>query len=377
MKKDWLLLATGIALIGISGFRTSGLDRYTASVIPLTKTQSIQPTLNFKNWGLYNSQADSHIHVRDAWKLSEGSRDVVVAVIDTGIDANHVDLSRNLWRDPKNPTTYGWDFTNNTSNPKDDHGHGTHVSGIIGAITNPETGVSGVAKKVSIMAVKYYSESAPGSVNLINTIKALNYAIDHNAQVINYSGGGPEFSEGEYLAMKRAESKGILVVCAAGNERQDTDKRENFYYPAAYGLSNIISVAATDIRNKLITSSNWGKSKVDVAAPGDSIYSTLPGGKHGMMTGTSQATAFVTGLAALMIAKNPSLTPSQIKTAIKGSVDKLPTLLGKVASGGRVNAYAALSQLQPKAPVVRLKPVKSLAYKSVKRKTAAEPVIIQ
>lgn len=371
MKKDWLLIATGIALISVGGLRSTGLDRYVASVIPLqARTASIQPVVHFKNWGLYNSQADSHIHVKDAWKLSEGSRDVVVAVIDTGIDANHPDLARNLWRDPKNPSQYGWDFTQNSPNPKDDHGHGTHVSGIVGAITNPDTGVSGVAKKVSIMAVKYYSDSAPGSVNLINTIKALNYAIDHGAKIINYSGGGPEFSEAEYHAMKRAEAKGILVVCAAGNEHQDTDKRENFYYPAAYGLSNIISVAATDIRNKLISSSNWGKNKVDVAAPGESIYSTLPGGKHGFMTGTSQATAFVTGLAALMLAKNPSLTPLEIKTAIKASTDKLPSLAGKVASGGRVNAYSALALMQPKAPAVRIAPVKSLAFKPARRKTA-------
>lgn len=373
MKKDWLLIATGLTLMGIGGFSNHDLSRVTASVIPLkNNTQTIQPSLQFKNWGLYNTLADSHIHVQDAWKLSQGSRDVVVAVIDTGIDANHPDLARNLWRDPKNQTTYGWDFTTNSANPRDDHGHGTHVSGIIGAVTNPLTGVSGVAQKVSIMAVKYYSESAPGSLNLINTIKALNYAIDHNARIINYSGGGPEFSESEYLAMKRAEAKGILVVCAAGNERQDTDKRENFYYPAAYGLSNIISVAATDIRNKLISSSNWGKNKVDVAAPGENIYSTLPGGRHGTMTGTSQATAFVTGMAALLLAKNPSMTPSDLKAAIKGSVDKLPALTTKVASGGRVNAYAALALTQPKAQPVRMAPVKSLAFKGAKRKTANE-----
>jgi subtilisin family serine protease len=177
--------------------------------------------------------------------------------------------------------------------PSDDHGHGTHVAGIIGAVTNLDSGVSGVAPRVLIMAVKYYSESNPGSVNLKNTIDALNYAIDRGARIINYSGGGPEYSEAEYLAIKRAESRGILVVAAAGNEHQNTDLRERLYYPQAYGLSNIISVAATDINNNLLPSSNWGKSKIDVAAPGENIYSTLPGNRYGYMTGTSQATAFV------------------------------------------------------------------------------------
>src|SRR4029077_10572959 len=125
--------------------------------------------------------------------------------------------------------------------------------------------------------------SNPGSVNLRNTVKAINYAIDHGARIINYSGGGPEFSEEEYLAIKRAESKGILFVAAAGNERQNTDLVENYYYPSAYRLSNIISVAATDIHNNLLPSSNWGKKSVDVAAPGENIYSTLPQNKFGYM----------------------------------------------------------------------------------------------
>ena len=295
-----------------------------------------------KNWGLSNIQGQSHIHAVDAWKIERGSHDVVVAVIDTGIDANHRDLSVNIWHDPKAPSEYGWNFVNDKANPTDDHGHGTHVAGIIGAIANPVTGVSGVANTVSIMAVKYYSDSNPGSVNLRNTIKAINYAVDHGAKIINYSGGGPEFSEDEYLAIKKAESKGVLFVAAAGNEHQDTDITENYYYPSAYNLTNIISVAATDINNNLLKSSNWGKTKVDVAAPGENIFSTLPGGRYGYMTGTSQATAFVTGIAALLLSKNPNLTPIQLKALIKKSVDVIPQLQGKLATGGRVNAYKAL-----------------------------------
>src|SRR5262249_16044595 len=150
----------------------------------------------------------------------EGSRDVVVAVIDTGIDSDHPALKANLWHDPKpnrvplhdgkvdTTPVFGWNFVTDTPNPKDEHGHGTHVAGIIGAVGDSSNGVAGVAPKVSIMPVKYYSDANPGSVNLKNTIRAIEYAVEHCARIINYSGGGPEFSEDEYLAIKKAEAKG-------------------------------------------------------------------------------------------------------------------------------------------------------------------------
>lgn len=341
VKTILALSLTAGSLISFGFSPPSGVDQTSGVKSALTAP-------SFKNWGLVNTEARSHINAIDAWKLEEGSRKVVVAVIDTGIDASHKDLAANIWHDPTqpekpgHPSVYGWNFVNDKANPTDEHGHGTHVAGIIGAIADPLTGVSGVAHRVSIMAVKYYSDSNPGSINLRNTVRAVNYAVDHGAQIINYSGGGPEPSEDEYLALKRAESKGILVVSAAGNEHQNTDIPENKYYPAAYRLSNMISVAATDIHNNLLASSNWGKQRVDVAAPGENIYSTLPGGRFGYMSGTSQATAFVSGLAALLLSQDPSLTPQQIKEIIMGSVDRFPQLAGKLVTGGRVNAYAAL-----------------------------------
>jgi subtilisin family serine protease len=348
LRRGALALALAVATfsLGLKPFEV--LSRQTAALIPSTKS-SLQESMPFtlRNWGLANN-FKSHIHALDAWKIEEGSRNLIVAVIDTGVDASHVALSSNMWRDPaiKDQAVYGWNFVTNQPNPADDHGHGTHVAGIIGAVAQPQAGVAGVARKVSIMAVKYYSDKNPGAVNLANTVRAINYAVDHGARIINYSGGGPEFSEEEYLAIRRAEEKGVLFVSAAGNEHQNTDKLENYYYPSAYGLSNIISVAATDMNNRLLTSSNWGKKKVDVAAPGEGIYSTLPAGRYGSMTGTSQATAFVSGVAALLLAKNPSLTPQQLKSIITSSVDKLPELAEKLATGGRINAHAALLQLE-------------------------------
>lgn len=314
---------------------------------------------SFKNWGIANARAASHIDALEAWKIEKGSKSVLVAVIDTGIDANHPDLKANVFRDKDNH--YGFDFVKNAADPVDEHGHGTHVAGIIGAIANPKTGVSGVAQTVSIEAVKYYADSNTGAVNLKNTVKAIEWAVNSGAKIINYSGGGPEFAEEEYVALKKAESKGVLIVAAAGNERSDTDMPENYYYPSAYRLTNIISVAATDINNKLIRSSNWGKSKVDVTAPGENIFSTLPNGRYGFMTGTSQATAFVSGIAALLLSRDPSLTPAKIKEIIRGSVDLYPELKEKVAAGGRVNARRALLALGVKAPAKETDVIRSIA----------------
>jgi thermitase len=331
-------------LIGSSSVLLLGIAE--PGAILTRSTAAIATT--FKNWGLMNTQAKSHINALDAWKLEEKSpsQSVIVAVIDTGIDPSHKDLAKNIWHKDGAVQNFGWNYVTGKANPMDEHGHGTHVAGIIGAVVNPKSGVGGVTQNVQIMAVKYYSDSNPGSVNLKNTISAIHYAIDNGAKIINYSGGGPEFSEEEYLAIKRAESKGILFVAAAGNEHQNTDQIENYYYPSAYRLSNIISVAATDIRNNLLPSSNWGRTQVHVAAPGENIYSTLPGDKYGYMSGTSQATAFVTGIAALLLSKNPSLTPTQIRELIMKSVDPIPGLSGKLAAGGRVNAYQALVALK-------------------------------
>lgn len=304
--------------------------------------QALNPS-SFKNWGIANAKAASHVDALGAWKIEKGSKSVIVAVIDTGLDANHPDLKANVYRNSENH--YGFDFVANRPDPKDEHGHGTHVAGIVGAVANPKVGVSGVAQSVSIMSVKYYADSNTGAVNLRNTVKAIEWAVANGAKVINYSGGGPEFAEEEYLAMKKAEAKGVLVVAAAGNERSDTDLPENYYYPSAYRLTNIISVAATDISNHLIRSSNWGKTKVDVTAPGENIFSTLPNGRYGFMTGTSQATAFVSGIAALLLAKDPTLTPAKIKEIIRSTVDVYPELKNKVAAGGRVNARKALLAL--------------------------------
>jgi thermitase len=394
---DWRELASAAPL------ELPGFDSYSFGAkkteVQIGENQSASQ--NFRNWGLINSKNLSHIDAPEAWKIEKGSREIVVAVIDTGIDPHHVDLAPNIWRKGVNPaqslaqgpssekntssnssrttdstqknplaqkpasgshqTPFGWDYVTNKANPFDDHGHGTHVAGIIGAVANPSSGVSGVAQEVSIMSVKYYAETNPGHINLSNTVKAIHYAIDNGAKIINYSGGGPEFSQAEYEAIKKAEARGILFIAAAGNESRNTDDAKNHYYPASYGLSNIITVAATDINNKLLSSSNWGKVRVDVAAPGENIYSTLPGNQYGYMSGTSQATAFVSGMAALILSQKPDLSHQEVIRIIKESVDTVPSLEDKIATGGKVNAHSALLALHAPAKSPRPEAVNPLA----------------
>lgn len=320
-------------------------------------------------WGMLSGNG---IEVSKAWSVTKNATTgncsnskVVVAIIDTGIDISHPALKNSLWTNEKEAKgkpgkdddvrgkddtikddLHGYDFARNTGDLVDSHGHGTHIAGIITGNTLVNDPFRGVCPGVKIMGLRYYNEKASGDENLRNTIKAINYAIDHGANIINYSGGGAMYSSAEFQALKRAEDKGILVVAAAGNEMADADK--NFFFPAAYDLKNIISVTAIDSRGKILPSSNWGVSKVHVAAPGNSILSTLPNNSYGFMTGTSQATAFVTGVAALMLTENAKLSVARIKSIIEESSYPSKDLVGKAKTSARLNAWSAVMLTQGK-----------------------------
>jgi thermitase len=260
------------------------------------------------------------------------SKDLVVAVIDTGIDYTHPDLQENIWVNrgetgpwkstgTKTASTcqdkscngidddgngfvddiVGWDFVNNGPLPYDTHGHGSHIAGIIAAEAANGFGSSGVCPNASIMALKYYDASGIGYNNLQNTVKAFQYAVKMGAHIINYSGGGADPALAERMAVEEAQKKGVLIVAAAGNDGHNNDYQP--YYPASYPSDNIISVASINKQNQLLPSSNFGKT-VNIAAPGLAILSSLPGGRFGTMSGTSQATAFVTGAAALIASQS-------------------------------------------------------------------------
>jgi thermitase len=309
----------------------------------------------FSSWGINPLVKHAHIHLDKSWKRFEKKQDVVVAVIDTGIEHDHPHLSDNIFVPAGNisENNFGLDFSEKTTTktPFDTHGHGTHVAGIIKSIF-PE---------VKILALKYYNPEASGQANLEATIRALKYAVDQNVDIINYSGGGPEPSEEELKILKEAEKKGILVVAAAGNEESDIDNLKNAYYPASYGLSNTITVNAYNENLKIIQSSNYGKLSIDVAAPGHRIRSSIPGGGRGYMTGTSQATAFVTGVAALLKAQFPSLSYEHIKKSIVSASDKVKNFEGKVLGAGKLNAEKSLITAERVAERIRSTFRRSLA----------------
>jgi subtilisin family serine protease len=330
-----LTLALGLGL-------TSSIQANTVTQPTVSKVASSYYSEDFLNnrfssWGIDPTQAKSSINLAASWKKFNKKREIVVAVVDTGIQFDHPFLKDNLVgakNDKASNTNYGMDFStpSPTKTPSDTHGHGTHVAGIVKSIF-PE---------VKILALKYYNPMASGQANLNSTIKALEYAVDQNVDIINYSGGGPEASAAELEILKRAEKKGILVIAAAGNEKSNIDQKQNAYYPASYGLSNIITVGAHDQELNLIAASNWGAKSVDIAAPGLRIKSAIPGSGAGYMTGTSQATAFVTGVVALVKSQYPEFNYQQVRNIIISSSLKSNTLKGKILGGGKLDAARAL-----------------------------------
>jgi len=284
------------------------------------------------------------IQAIDAWAEHRGSKNFVVAVIDTGIDYNHEDLAFNVWRNP-NPTKEdiaGFDFVHNDGLPWDDQGHGTHTSGTVGAVGGNGKGVSGVSQRVSIMGVKFLT--AEGTGTTADAIRSIDYAIEHGAKVLSNSWGGPADEENPILkeAIDRAKDKGVLFVAAAGNDGADNDGT-SASYPAAFDNDNIIAVAAVDSGDRLPWWSNYGKKTTHVAAPGARVYSTLPGNRYGKEDGTSMACPHVAGAAALIWSKNPTWDYKKVKEVLMNTVDKIPALENKTIAGGRINVLKALS----------------------------------
>ena len=307
-------------------------------------------------WGLHNTgqtggTSDADIDAPEAWDISTGSVSVVIAVVDSGVDYTHPDLDANIWVNTGETSCTdgidndgngyiddcrGWDFVNNDNNPMDDNDHGTHVSGTIAAEGNNGIGVTGVNWTAKIMPLKFLNKKGSGTT--ADAIEAILYANANGAHVINNSWGGGAFSQ----ALKDAiDASPAVVVCAAGNDGVDNDATP--HYPSSYTSVNLLSVAATDDTDILATFSNYGVTSVDLGAPGVSIYSTIPKGTYASYSGTSMASPHVSGVAGLVKALNPGFTNLDIKNSILNSVDPKSSLSGKVATGGRLNAYNALT----------------------------------
>ncbi len=293
-----------------------------------------------------------------AWQVNEGSEEIVAAVVDTGVDYSHPDLAENMWinkdeianngkDDDGNgyiDDVYGWNFAVNNNDPRSSSKspHGSHVAGLIGARGNNHVGVVGVAPKAKLMALKFMDDSGAGITS--NAVRAIDYAINKKVFLINNSWGSNRYSRTLSDAITRAANAGILFFAAAGNGNKGFGYNIDStpWYPASYPQWNVFSVAATTSGDRLTDFSNFSKNKVDVAAPGYAIYSTVSGSTYQMMSGTSMATPIVSGLAVLIKAANPDLDPAQILNLIRESSDKLPALQDKVRAGGRVDSYTAV-----------------------------------
>jgi subtilisin family serine protease len=241
----------------------------------------------------------------------------------------------------------GWNFVNNTNHPFDDNGHGTHVSGTIGAMGNDGVGVTGINWSVSIMALKFLDANGSGYDS--GAVAALNYAVAHGASISNNSWGGASYDPSLLAAIQNAQAHGDIFVAAAGNNGQNLDASPS--YPASYNLGNMVVVAATDRNDQLASWSNFGAGSVSLAAPGVEILSTTPNNTYSWYSGTSMATPHVTGVLALLKSQHPTWSYGQLLSQVLSTVDPLPGLQGKIKTGGRLDAAAALEgATSPPAP---------------------------
>lgn len=288
---------------------------------------------NLNNTGQTGGTPDADIDAVEAWDVHTGSNNITIAIIDTGVDLTHPDLAANL--------VAGYDFANNDADPSDDHGHGTHVAGIAAAVGNNGQGVAGVSWNAKIMPLK--ALWADGSGTIDNVAQAVRYAVDNGAKVINLSLGA-RFSSWPCGwstiedAFNYAVSNGAVIAAASGNDYQ-----LGVNCPGAYDQAIAVgSTTNTDTRSSF---SNYGP-RLDIAAPGSNIFSTLRGGFYGTMSGTSMATPHVAGLAALVWSFAPSLTNSQIRSIIETTADDLgPAGWDQEFGYGRINAWRALDSV--------------------------------
>jgi len=295
------------------------------------------------NTGQNGGTPDADIDAPEAWDIRTSASNIVVAVLDTGIRASHEDLAANMWTSPSDGG-HGWNaFATNTSSG-DDQGHGTLVAGVIGAVGNNGKGVAGVAWQVQLMAGKCLDGSGNGTDSTL--ISCIDYARTNGAKIINASLDSPGYSAAVSNAIVACRDAGIIFVSSAGNNGANIDVTAR--YPSCYDIDNIVSVAASTRTDDLWSSSNYGLTNVDLAAPGASMYSTFfpadnsyIGGSF--LNGTSLAAPYVAGTLALMLAKFPDETYQQIIARLLAATDPLPSLTGKCVTGGRLNVRKALS----------------------------------
>ena len=310
-----------------------------------------------KLWGLNNEgqtggKVDADIDAPEAWQVHTGRTQAqgghITAVIDTGVDYNHPDLKANMWTNAGEiagdgidndgngviDDVHGYNAFADSGDPLDGHGHGSHCAGTIAGVGNNEIGVVGVNHNANIMAVKIFSDE--GSTSAAAIIRGIQYSTKMGARITSNSWGGGGANAGIEQAFKDSPA---LHIIAAGNSGYDNDKRPN--YPSNYEGDHIIAVAATDHNDGIARFSQWGKKNVDLGAPGVDILSTVPGG-YDTYSGTSMATPHVAGAATLIASAFPDISNTDLRAAILGGTDKIPSLTGKVVTDGRLNVNNSL-----------------------------------
>ena len=290
----------------------------------------------------YSAQwALAAINAPTAWNYST-STTIIVAVIDTGFAYTNSDLAPNTWHSPTTGQV-GYNFVSNNTNPMDQNGHGSIVAGIIGGVGNNGVGVTGVDWSVKMMDLQFMDASGSGST--ANAVLAINYAVANGAKILNLSWGGTGYDPSLAAAIANAQAHGVIVVTAAGNSSANNDTTG--FYPADMPYNNVVSVAASDQNDNLASFSNYGPNSVDLAAPGVSILSTLPGNTYAYYSGTSMAAPFVSGALALIWGQHPTWNYLQVIDDVLDNVDKVSSLTGKVLTGGVLDLGKAMEAADP------------------------------
>jgi subtilisin family serine protease len=315
----------------------------------------------FTTGGSRAARRGADIRALAAWDLQNRAEDILVAVIDSGVRYTHEDLAADIWNNPGEIAGNGADDDHNgyvddvhginaitgSGNPMDDHGHGTHVAGIIGAAGNNTVGIAGVAWGANIMACKFLDFQLQGVLS--DAIECIDYARRSGARIINASWGMPSYNTPALFdAINSLRQAGILFVAACGNSTNNNDTTTPIY-PASFNLDNIIAVAATTSKDTLASFSSYGPTTVDLGAPGDTVLSCWAGNDtdYNNFWGTSMAAPHVAGACALVWARFPNENYLQIKNRVLAGVDRLPALQGKCVTGGRLNLRRALDNGKP------------------------------
>jgi subtilisin family serine protease len=366
-----------IALVELEGKYTAKEARATLAKHPaveLVEYNWKQYTTQIPNdprfgdlWGLHNTGqaggvAGAHISAAGAWDTTVGSHDVVVGVIDTGVDYTHPDLVPNMFVNPGEiagnnidddgngfiDDVHGINAITGTGDPMDDNDHGTHVSGTIGGAGNDGVGVAGVNWNVSIMGLKFLSGAGSGTT--AGAIICIDYAVAMknagvNIRVLNNSWGGGGFSQLLEDSISAANAADILFVAAAGNSSSNNDVSPHF--PSSYDVPNVLAVASTTRTDAMSSFSSFGLTSVDLGAPGSDIVSTIPGNGYASFSGTSMATPHVAGAAALLLSVNDTLTAAELKQILMDTGDPTAAMDGRTVSGKRLNVELALDEADP------------------------------